>query len=134
MSNIIINTKRNVIEISKSFSKKAFVFNTAEYKDLMEVRHEFPTFRVEVKKSNRKKNSIKGLDYNFIEKYIADHDDEEMSIMKEYEKRRGIDEFGLEINAEENKMSYAQIRAWFLTQFPEIKEYYKARQKNEKVA
>ena len=40
--------------------------------------------------ASKKKESFKGLTYAYMEKYIANHDDDNQTIMREYEMLRGI--------------------------------------------
>ena len=47
---IAINHRKQAIEITKAFQKKASIFNSYVYKMLKEVKNDFPTFRI---KSNR---------------------------------------------------------------------------------
>ena len=53
-------------------------------------RRDNPTYKVIVKTSTAKsKESFKGLTYDYMKKYIAAHDDEEKTIMAEFEMLRG---------------------------------------------
>lgn len=124
MTTITINEKKNVIVMSKATAKAASVFGTQEYKDLQEVRKAYPNFRVEVKKAPKRDN-YKGLDYKFMKKYIEQHDDEEKTIMEEYNMLRGKDENG---NTVSDAASYGEIRSWFLDMFPEVEEYHKKKE------
>ena len=68
MTNITINTKKNVIEMSNAFAKAAKNVGSEEYKTLQEARRDYPNFRVETKKVARKTatNSFKGLTYDYM--------------------------------------------------------------------
>ena len=61
-----------------------------------------------------------------IEKYIMAHDDEEKSIMAEYKSLRGMSDEAEAACAE--SLSYGEIKAWFLKEFPEIAEFHKKRE------
>ncbi len=117
---ITINERRNVIVLSKATAKAARVFGTDEYKQLQIARKDYPDYKVEVKKST-KKDSFKGLDYKFMEKYIEQHDDEEKSYMAEYNLLRGRNEEG---EAVTDAASYGEIRSWFMDAFPEVEEFH----------
>ena len=75
---IIVNEKKNTIEISKAFAKEAKVFGTDEYKNLQEVRRDYPQFKVAVKSISKKKDSFKGLTLDYMKNYIRKNDTEEM--------------------------------------------------------
>ena len=68
-----INFAENTIVASKTTLKKASIPNSAEYKALMKLMKQNPTFTVaekEIKKAEGK-NTYKGLDKAFVEKYIS---------------------------------------------------------------
>ena len=125
MTNITINAKNNTIVITKAFSKKASRFESPEYKALQRARNDYPSFRVEVRTAAKKKESFKGLTYAYMEKYIAKHDDENQTIMKEYEMLRGISAEAEELMAE--ALSYGEMKEWFLNKFPEIRAFHEKR-------
>lgn len=90
MSNITINTKNHTIEMDKTFAKSAAIFGTDEYKQLQEARRDYPNYRVATVRQKAGKGEFKGLDYPFMEKYIAEHD-ETGELAKEYHILRGLD-------------------------------------------
>ena len=73
MTNITINYKKNTLEITKSFEKKASAYGSREYNELANVRKEFPDFRIVVKAA-KTKSTFKGMDYDFMREYIEKHD------------------------------------------------------------
>lgn len=125
MTNITINAKNNTIVITKAFSKKASRFDSPEYKALQRARNDYPSFSVEVRTAPKKKDSFKGLTYAYMEKYIAKHDDEDQTVMKEYEMLRGIGEEAESAMAE--SASYGTIKEWFLNKYPEIRAFHEKR-------
>lgn len=129
MTNITINAKKNAIEITKKFARAASKFGSDEYKALQEVRRDYPNFTVVVvsSKSGSKKNSYKGLTYDYMKKYIASHDDEKNSIMNEFLDLRGKSEEAKEACAE--SLTYLEIRDWFLDKFPAIRKFHEERAK-----
>lgn len=128
LSNLTINTKARTIEMTKKFEKAASRFGSEEYNALQQARKDNPTFRPVVKSSTSKsKESYKGLTYEYMEKYIEAHDDDEKSIMAEYEMLRGISDEALEALAE--PCSYSEMKDWFFDKFPAIKEYHEKREK-----
>lgn len=116
---IIINDKKRAIIISKSFQKAASIYGTEAYDALKGARADFPNYKVIT--SSRKaenKEHYKGLTFEFMEAYIAAHDDQEGSAAAKYQSLRGNAKSGA---ASE---SYYNIKLWFLAQFPAIKEFH----------
>ncbi len=107
MSNITINYKKNTIEITKSFEKKASVYGSEAYRELKEARNEFPNYRLVVK-TTKSNNSFKGMDYDFMLDYIAKHENAEQR-KAEFEKLRACD------------LSYGEIKQWFTETYPVFK-------------
>ena len=73
----------------------------------------------------KKKESYKGLTYEYMEKYIKAHD-EDGSIMAEYEMLRGISEEAEEAFAQ--SLSYMEMKDWFLHTYPAIADFHKKRE------
>lgn len=118
-----LNFENNTIEMTKVESKEAGKPNTEKYFELLELRKQFPTFQIVIKNVRKKKSTFKGLDYNYMERYIKKHDKEDESIMKEFNLMRGY------VDGKKNEFidcaTYGEIKAWFLLKFPEIEEYNK---------
>lgn len=127
MTNITISARTHSLVLTKSFAAKAAVFGSDEYRMLQEARRDYPGYKVTVGKSKTKeaKNIYAGLDYAYMEKYIAAHDDEEKTIMAEYQMLRGESEEAKAINA--GSASFLEIRSWFLKTFPAIEAFYTKR-------
>ena len=123
-----INFRTNSIEMTKKFAKAAAKFGSEEYKQLQEARHDYPNFKVVTvsRKASSQKESYKGLTYSYMESYIKSHDDEEKSIMAEYQMLRGLSQEAQEALAE--PCSYIEMKAWFLKKFPAIAEFHKKRE------
>lgn len=107
MTNITINYKKNTIEITKSFEKKASAYGSEAYYELSEARKEFPNYRLVVK-TTKSNNSFKGMDYDFMKEYISKHDDTE-KLMEGFERLRA------------NNLSYGEIKQWFVETYPVFK-------------
>ena len=124
-----INMKKNAIEMTKKFAKAAAKFGSPEYKQLQEARRDNPTFAVVTvnRKPAAKKNTFKGLTYEYMEMYIQKHDDEEKSIMAEYLMLRGKTDEAEEALAE--SFTYLEMKDWFLKKFPAIASFHEARAK-----
>ena len=122
MANIKINRKNNTIEITKAFERASSRFGSEEYKMLKEARQDNPDFRVIIRTTKQKRETNKGLTYEYMENYIMGHDTEEKEHMTEYRILRGLDDDLAE------SFSYNEIKAWFFSTFPEIAEFHKKRE------
>ncbi len=111
-----IDFEKGRIIMSRTFAKLSENTNSEEYAHLQNVRRDYPTYTVERKriKSSGSKESYKGLTYEYMERYIAAHD-EDGTIMKEYREKRLL--------AECHSVRYPVIKTWFLEKYPEIKKY-----------
>ena len=124
MTTMKINEKKNTIEITKTFAQKAARVGSPEYFELLEVRHNFPKFKVVVNQT-KSKDSFKGLTYAYMEKYIKAHDDKEGSNMAVFNELRGKGDDAE--GAMADSMSYGEIKLWFLDTYPEIKNFHESR-------
>ena len=107
MSNITINYKKNTIEITKSFEKKASAYGSDAYYELSEARKEFPNYRLIVK-TTKSNNSFKGMDYDFMMEYISKHENAEERLAQLKELRS-------------KSLSYGEIKQWFVETYPVFK-------------
>ena len=107
MNNITVNAANNTIELSKKFAKAACQYGTEEYRMLQEVRRDYPGFEVvqAAKKAKAAKDPYKKLNFEFMEKYIKAHDNEEKSIMKQYLDLRALSDEAIENGACTNSMA-----------------------------
>ncbi len=114
--NVKINFNSNTIEITKAFSKRASNPMTEEFKELMKLQKELPEFKVEVRKTSRKvkRDTLKGLNYDFMKQYIERHDDENNTNMVEFLKRTVKNDDNVKTD------SYGEVKKWFLEVYPEI--------------
>ena len=75
MNAITINAKNRTIELSKVFAKAASLFGSEEYRRLQEARRDYPNYRViTVKQKGTGKAEFAKLSFDFMDKYIANHD------------------------------------------------------------
>lgn len=118
MMTLIINRKANTIEMpSKKYAHAASKYGSREYNEVQAARVDNPTYEVITRKTVKKNNNtLKGLTYEVMEKYISNHD-ENGKIKKQYDFLRG--------NAEESSCSatYGEIRKWFLKTYPNYGKY-----------
>lgn len=115
------NFEKRTIEMTKSEANKAGKIGSPKFNELKAYREEYPDFKVEVIETKRKSGTIKGLDYDYMKKYIESHDNEEKTIMVEFNTLRGIVD-GIESEFVD-KAKFGEVKAWFLLKFPEIKKY-----------
>ena len=119
------NVMTKKIEMTKTEAAKAGKIDTEKYEELCTLMNRFPTFEIEIVKTSTKSvDHLKGLTYEYMENYIKSHNEE---LLVEFYELCGKDENGKKINFGV-KLSYGEVRMWFLEQFPEI-ENFEARQK-----
>lgn len=127
MNSIVrINHEKNTIIVAQKAAKKAEIYGTEEYNLLQNARRDYPTFTVSIEeKRSSKRDSMKGLTYEFMRNYIEKHDPTG-EIMDEYQMLLGEDELSKELGAE--AVSYGEMKSWFLNKFVEIKKFYDTRE------
>ena len=114
------NLMERTIEMTKSEANKAGKIGSPKANELQSYRTAYPDFTIKVKEE-KKRSTYKGLDYDYMKKYIESHDDEEKTIMTEFNTLRGIVD-GIE-NEFVDKAKFGEVKAWFLLKFPEIERY-----------
>lgn len=125
MTNIIINAKERTIVITKKMAQAASRFGSDEYKELRAAMNDNPTYKVVVRTTKQKRETYRGLTFEYMEKYIETHD-ENGTIMKEFLMMRGKSEEGVEALAV--SLSYSEIKNWFFDTYPAIAEFHKKRE------
>ena len=60
---------KKVIEVDAQFAKKASVYGTKEYNELIEVVKAFPGYKVVTKRNCKKHTGLEMITENFIRKY-----------------------------------------------------------------
>ena len=108
MKNIRLDYAKETIEITKAFEKKASIYGSPEYRELIDAKKEFPNFRIVVK-TTKSNNSFKGMDYDFMREYISKHEDAE-KLTEELNKLIDM------------KLSYGEIKQWFIEIYPVFKD------------
>ena len=121
-----INFSDCKIVMTKAESIAAGVYENVEYKALMNLRKDFPNYQIAIKSPKRKKDSFKGLTFEYMENYIEKHDNEEKSIMREFRNMRGEGNDGVILEAR----TYGEIKMWFLDQYPIFEQTNKDISKN----
>lgn len=109
------------IEITKAEAKEAGVFKSEMYENLKEAR-EATGYKVVVKDTKRKADTMKGLTYAYMTIYIEKKaGDRKEALMTEFNELRGCVNGKRDMLAE--KATYGEVKAWFLKQFTEITEF-----------
>lgn len=128
MTNIIINSKNRTIALTtKKFADEANRFGTEAYKQLQEVRRDYPDYRVVTKVTRTKKvDRNNGLTYEFMENYIKLHDEDGAKLAEFYDLRATSEE-AIALGAV--SLSYGEIKSWFFQQYPAFAEFQKKREK-----
>lgn len=116
-----INYERKTIEMTKTEAKEAGRPNSEKFDELVKFRSIFPEFTVVVKNTSVKRDTYKGLDYDYMKRYIEAHDNKEENLIRFYN-LRGLDEKG-ERNVSIEEHSYGEIKMWFLDTYPEIEKF-----------
>ena len=119
------NLMTKKIEMTKTEAKAAGKPNTAVYNTLLELMKNFPSFTVEIKAPVKRKNEFKGLDYKYMKNYIQKCNREnKIEIMAEFNTLIAQDKKDKKEGSEHlEAASYLDVKQWFLSVFPEIKQF-----------
>ena len=115
-TDVRVNYNTKTIVITKKFAKKIGNPLSEEFAEFMELRKMLSDFEVEVKESPKKsskRETLKGLNYEFMKQYIARHD-EDGENMKSFTKMTVKNEDNL------TTKKYGEVKACFLEQYPVI--------------
>ena len=117
MKSITVNYSESTIVLSSAFEKKAFTPGTAEYVQLMEVRHEFPNFRLSTRqfKTNTKQDRYKGLTYDYMRWYVRQVEGENAPAVLS-----GLESLINISKGHSTCKKYPVVKKWFLNRYPEF--------------
>ena len=117
------NLMTKKIEMSKKEAKAAGKIGTPEFEELKNYMKEYPNFEIQIKAPAKRKVEFRGLNYEYMVTYIKKHDNEDGEIMAEFNDLIALDKKNKVDGAEHLEAAgYLDVRAWFLTTFPEIKQ------------
>lgn len=117
------NLMTKKIEMTKSEAKEAGKLNSEKFHELRQYMAIYLGFEVQIKAPSKRKVELGGLDYKYIREYIQKHDDEQHSKMEKFKTLIAQDKKDKVEGAEHLEAAgYLDVRAWFLTAFPEIKQ------------
>ena len=133
MTNIRINETKRVIEVTKAFAKEASKYGTMEYRELQEVRRDYPNFKVVTRSAGKNKDGFKGLTLDYMETYIKKHREIEIEneetgkkskrdLLVEFYGYCGKDKKGNKVDFSKTA-PYGKIKKWFLETYPVFEEY-----------
>ena len=110
------------IRLPKAFAKASGKYGSEEYRMLMEIKRDVPNYEVIVETTRKQpRDNFKGLTYDYMERYIKKHNSK---LIEEFKILRGEKE---DMNGLFKSRSYSQIKKWFLTNFPEVKNFETSR-------
>ena len=112
---------KSVIEVNTIFAKMMENPRSDEYELLQKIKMENPGFTVSRRqiKSNPKKDTYKGLTYEYMKKYIKLHETKE-----EAEKVIAYLEDQILISkCHGQRLRYPTIKKWFLAKYPEVAKF-----------
>ena len=115
---VIINHSTHTISITKAFEKKASVYKSNEYKELVAIKNDFPTFKVEVIAPAKRNSRMSKITLDDMRRYINAHDNEEKSLMAEFDKMCEKKKDSSELITK----TFFEIKKWFFEQFPDLKQ------------
>lgn len=120
-----INMFEREIVLTKKEMTAASRYGSDAYKELQNARRDYPGYEVVIvtKTVKTQRETYKGLTYEYMERYIESHDDEERTIWAEYKMYRGqpldpADKLPL-------AYTYKQMQTWFLGKYEAIAKFYK---------
>jgi len=122
MTSITPHHKNHTIELTTKFAADSSHFGTDEYKMLQEARRDDPNYKVVVASRKNNKSNFDGLNLDYMELYISKHDDDEHSIMNEFEILLARDEASKAAGLQ--AAPYLKVKSWFLNQYPIFTEAY----------
>lgn len=110
-----------IIEMNTTFAKMTQNPLSDEYALLQKTRMENPTFTVRRRqiKTNPKKDTYKGLTYEYMEHYIGTHepDDQVDEVLAYFEELKLISQ------CHGKRLRYPTIKKWFLNQYPDVAKF-----------
>lgn len=123
-----IDDNKKALVMDRTFAKNAQIVGSKEYDLLQSAKRDYPTYEVvrrQIKKKEQQEH-YKGLTYEFMEDYILTHEPRAT-------KNEVYDEFRelLEISRCHSRR-YPIIKKWFLAQYPNIEEFGKKKDEENK--
>lgn len=116
-----INHEEREIIMDRTFAKFAENTRSEEYAHLQQVRKDYPTYTVTLRKikKNPNKKSYEGLTYQYMEDYIATHEE----VGHETEVLAVFHDMIFVSQCQAKARRYPVIKKWFLDRYPEVAEF-----------
>ena len=122
--NMTANLMTKKIEMTKNEAKAAGKIGTEKFEELQSYMAKYPGFEVLIKAPAKRKVEFRGLTYEYMRAYIKKHDDEDGTIMAEFNALIALDKKNKVEGAEHlEAASYIDVKRWFLGKFPEIQKH-----------
>ena len=120
-SRLTVKYAESVIEMNTTFAKMMQNPLSDEYAQLQRVRNDFPTFAIRHRqiKSNPKKDTYKGLTYQWMRNHIATHEAENVV----EQKLKDFDEMVYISKCHRGSLRYPTIKKWFLKEYPDVAKF-----------
>ena len=120
-SKLMVKYAEGVIEMNTTFAKEMRNPLSEEYALLQRTRLDFPTFVVRTRKikTNPKKDTYKGLTYEYMKKYIKKYEDKDTV----EEVLKYLDDQILISQCHGQRLRYPTIKKWFLGKYPEVAKF-----------
>ena len=120
-SKLMVKYAEGVIEMNTTFAKEMRNPLSEEYALLQRTRLDFPTFVVRTRpiKRNPKKDTYKGLTYEWMRNHIATHEPE--AVVEE--KLNAFDEMVYISKCHRGSLRYPTIKKWFLNEYPDVAKF-----------
>ena len=110
-----------IIEMNTTFAKMTQNPLSDEYALLQKPRMETPAFTVRRRqlKTNPKKDTYKGLTYEYMEHYIGTHepDNQVDEVLAHFEELKLISQ------CHGKRLRYPNIKKWFLNRYPDVAQF-----------
>ena len=120
-SKLTVKYAEGVIEMNTTFAKMMQNPLSDEYAQLQRTRLDFPTFAVRTRqiKSNPKKDTYKGLTYEWMRNHIATREPKASREAKLHE----FDEMIYISECHSRRLRYPTIKKWFLNEYPDVAKF-----------
>lgn len=120
-SKLMVKYAEGIIEMNTTFAKMMQNPLSDEYALLQRTRQDFPAFAVRTRqiKTNPKKDTYKGLTYEYMREYIILHTTAEGRTKALAE----FDEMILISKCHGQSLRYPTIKKWFLAQYPDVAKF-----------
>ena len=112
------------IEMTKSEAKAAGKIGSDKFEELQQYMAQFPGYEIQIKAPAKRKIELKGLDYKYMRSYIQKCERaDKAEIMEKFNTLIAQDKKDGKEGAEHLEAAgYLDVREWFLSTFPEIKQ------------